>query len=61
MCGINVAYFTNQKKEITTRLDEKADTGSRDLKELILNPNGNDPKNSSEKPKIEEGEVVQKK
>ncbi|HWP47718.1 MAG TPA: hypothetical protein VNM22_11200 [Candidatus Limnocylindrales bacterium] len=61
MCGINVAHFTNQKKEVTTRLDEKADTGSRDLKELFHTPNGNDPKGLPEKPKIEEGEVVQKK
>lgn len=60
MCGINVAHFTNQKKEITVRSNEKTDTGSGELKGLIFTPNGDDPKSLSEK-KAEEGEVVQKK
>jgi hypothetical protein len=61
MCGVNVAYFSNQKKEVSTQLDGKADTVSTDVKKAVANSYKDSPNGSPEKPETREEAVAREK
>jgi len=61
MCGVNVAYFSNQKKEVSPQLDGKAGVVGADVKKVVAGSYEGGSNGSPEKPETREEEIAREK